>query len=107
MKKEIRKQMETELERLLEELTKVDPCSEDYRDITARIRDINSTIEMSGVDKKNVIFQGLEVGVKVAGVVLPLMFYSVWMKRGLEFEKEGTFTSGTFKGLTKYFSPKN
>ena len=107
MKKEIRKQMETELERLLEELTKVDPCSEDYRDITARIKDINSTIETTRADKKNVIFQGLDVGIKAAGVVLPIVFYSVWMKRGLEFEKEGTFTSGTFKGLTKYFSPKN
>ena len=29
MKKEVKRQMETELERLLEELTKVDPCSED------------------------------------------------------------------------------
>ena len=107
MKKEIKKQMEAEVVRLLEELTKVDPCSEDYRDITARIRDINSAIELSSVDKKNVIFQGLDVGVKAAGVVLPIVFYSVWMKRGLEFEKEGTFTSGTFKGLVKYFSPKN
>lgn len=107
MKKEIKKQMEAEVERLLEELTKVDPCSEDYRDITARIRDINSAIEMSGVDKKNVIYQGLDVGIKAAGVILPIVFYSVWMKRGLEFEKEGTFTSGTFKGLVKYFSPKN
>ena len=105
MKKEIKIKMEKELERLLDELTKVDPCSEDYKDITARVREINSAMEMSHVDKNNRWTQGVELGIKAAGVICPLVFYSVWMNRGLEFEKEGTFTSGTFKGLTKFFRP--
>lgn len=39
------------------------------------------------------------------GLVLPLVFYGRWMKRGLEFEKTGTFTSKTFQGLTRMFKP--
>ena len=42
-------------------------------------------------------------GAEMAGVVLPLVFYGIWMKRGFEFEKEGTFTSTTFRGLINKF----
>ena len=45
----------------------------------------------------------LRVGVEAAGVVLPLMFYGIWMKRGFKFEETGTFTSQTFKGLINKF----
>ena len=40
-----------------------------------------------------------------AGIVLPMIFYSTWMKRGFEFEREGTFTSTTFRGLFGKFRP--
>ena len=45
------------------------------------------------------------LGVDALGIVLPLAFYSMWMKRGFEFEKEGTFTSTTFRGLFSKFRP--
>lgn len=45
----------------------------------------------------------LRVGVEAAGVVLPLIFYGIWMKRGFKFEETGTFTSQTFKGLISKF----
>ena len=41
----------------------------------------------------------IDLGVQAAGIILPIIFYGSWVKKGLEFEKEGTFTSTTFKGL--------
>lgn len=41
--------------------------------------------------------------VTLTGAVLPLVFYGRWMNKGLEFEKTGTFTSQTFKGLISRF----
>lgn len=40
-----------------------------------------------------------------AELVLPLIFYTVWMRRGLKFEETGTFTSTTFRGLFNRFRP--
>lgn len=45
-------------------------------------------------------------GINAASIVLPLVFYGTWMKRGFEFEKEGTFTSTTFRGLFGQFKPR-
>lgn len=45
------------------------------------------------------------LGVEVAGIVLPLIFYAVWMKRGFKFEEKGTYTSTTFRGLFNRFKP--
>lgn len=47
----------------------------------------------------------LKIGVDVAGVVLPLVFYSKWIGEGLKFEQEGTFTSQTFKSLMAKMKP--
>ena len=44
-------------------------------------------------------------GAEAAGIILPLVFYAIWMKRGLRFEETGTFTSATFKGLFSRFKP--
>lgn len=50
-------------------------------------------------------FQYLKLGVEAAGIVLPLMFYAAWMKKGFKFEETGTFTSTTFRGLFGKFKP--
>ena len=47
----------------------------------------------------------VKIGVATAELVLPLVFYGVWMKRGLKFEETGTFTSQTFKKLFNRFKP--
>jgi len=46
-----------------------------------------------------------KLGVEVAGIVLPLIFYATWMKRGFKFEETGTYTSTTFRGLFNRFRP--
>ena len=45
------------------------------------------------------------VGIAVAEIGLPLVFYAVWMKRGFEFEESGAYTSTTFRGLFNRFKP--
>lgn len=45
------------------------------------------------------------LGVEAAGIILPLIFYAVWMKRGFKFEENGTYTSTTFRGLFNRFRP--
>lgn len=45
----------------------------------------------------------IDLGVQAAGIILPIMFYGSWIKKGLEFEKSGTFTSNTFKSLISKF----
>lgn len=45
------------------------------------------------------------LGIAAAELILPLMFYGIWMKRGFMFEKEGTYTSQTFRGLFSRFKP--
>lgn len=47
----------------------------------------------------------VKVGLEAVSVILPLMFYGVWMKRGFRFEETGTFTSATFRGLFSKFKP--
>lgn len=44
-------------------------------------------------------------GVNIAEVILPLIFYASWMKKGFKFEETGTFTSATFRGLFNRFRP--
>lgn len=45
------------------------------------------------------------VGIAVAELVLPLIFYAFWMKKGFNFEETGTYTSTTFRGLFSRFRP--
>lgn len=45
-------------------------------------------------------------GIAVGEVVLPLIFYGIWMNKGFKFEETGTFTSGTFRNLINCFKPK-
>lgn len=45
------------------------------------------------------------LGVDAGGIILPLIFYAVWMKRGFKFEESGTYTSTTFRGLFNRFRP--
>jgi len=45
------------------------------------------------------------LGIETAGIILPLIFYAIWMRRGFKFEETGTYTSTTFKGLFNRFRP--
>ena len=54
---------------------------------------------------EQVIDRYVKIGLETAGLVLPLIFYAVWMRRGFRFEETGTYTSSTFKNLFNRFKP--
>lgn len=47
----------------------------------------------------------IRLGIAATEIILPLIFYSKWMKKGFKFEETGTFTSTTFRGLFNRFKP--
>lgn len=47
------------------------------------------------------------IGTAAVELVVPLIFYGIWMHKGFKFEETGTFTSTTFKGLFNRFRPTN
>jgi len=67
-----------------------------------RVREDNAAKQQV---KENRIDRCVKVGVAVGELVLPLAFYGLWMRRGFEFEKTGSFTSTTFKNLLNRFRP--
>ena len=71
-------------------------------DAESKFRDLEL---QQNINKDNKLLTAVKYGIDIAGIVLPLAFYGVWMNRGLEFEKEGSFTSATFKGLFGKFKP--
>ena len=123
MNKEIIELMESEITTLIKELSMHHPGSKEYDDITKAIDTLYATLNKEkslileevkiendlelqrNVNKDNKILSAIKCGIDIAGIVLPLAFYGVWMNRGLEFEKEGSFTSATFKGLLGKFKP--
>lgn len=46
-----------------------------------------------------------KLGIAAAELMIPLMFYGIWMRRGFKFEETGTYTSTTFRGLFNRFRP--
>lgn len=46
-----------------------------------------------------------KLGIAAAELILPLMFYAVWMKKGFKFEETGAYTSTTFRNLFNRFRP--
>ena len=123
MNKENIELMESEIVTLIKELSMHEPGSKEYDDITKAIDSLYATLNkekslmleevkmekdlelQENVNKDNKLLTAVKCGIDIAGIVLPLAFYGVWMNRGLEFEKEGSFTSATFKGLLGKFKP--
>ena len=123
MNKEIIELMESEIITLIKELSMHEPGSKEYDDITKAIDSLYATLNkekslmleevkmekdlelQENVNKDNKLLTAVKCGIDIAGIILPLAFYGVWMNRGLEFEKEGSFTSATFKGLLGKFKP--
>ena len=123
MNKEIIELMESEIITLIKELSMHQPGTKEFDDITKAIDSLYATLNkekslmleevkmendlelQQNVNKDNKLLTAVKYGIDIAGIVLPLAFYGVWMNRGLEFEKEGSFTSATFKGLFGKFKP--
>jgi len=127
MDEEIRKLLEEEIKREIRDLSTLEPGSKEkstaiedlaklYRlriEETRNEWDFNEKYESRDSDiqfKKNQLEEQVKdryfrLGVEAAGIILPLIFYAVWMKRGFKFEETGTYTSTTFRGLFNRFKP--
>ena len=46
-----------------------------------------------------------KLGVDAAGILIPIVFYGIWMHKGFKFEESGTYTSQTFRNLFNRFRP--
>lgn len=117
----IREKLEREIESELEKMAEMDDGSEEKRRASEHLRNLYQLLleekqrdeasanhlkeeEVEDAHQKQLLIERI-IGhvVTLAGAVLPLVFYGRWMNKGLEFEKTGTFTSQTFKGLISRF----
>lgn len=127
MGEKIRDLLEEEIRNEIENLSSLEAGSEQHSTAVENLAKLyrlkldEAKIEIDGNDKlenrendtefKRIqISEGVKdryvrIGIATAELVLPLMFYAVWMKRGFKFEENGTFTSSTFRGLFSRFKP--
>ena len=115
MDEEIRKLLEEEIKREIRDLSTLEPGSKEkstaIEDLAKlyRLR-IDETRNEDIQFKKDQLREQVKdryfrLGVEAVSIILPLMFYATWMKRGFRFEETGTFTSTTFRGLFNRFKP--
>lgn len=55
--------------------------------------------------KKDRRIQYIRIGLEAGGIILPLVCYGVWLKRGFAFEKDGIVTSSFFKNMINRMKP--
>ena len=95
-------------EMIEKEVEAINKSAEPSEERSQRLDDLDKMMRMKSEEKKSkrgIFESGAKLALDGLAIAAPLAFYSVWMKRGFEFEKEGTFTSQTFKGLIGKFKP--
>jgi len=127
MDEEIRKLLEEEIKREIRDLSTLEPRSKEkstaiedlaklYRlrieetknewDFTEKYESRDSDIQFKKDQlEEQVKDRYFRLGVEAAGIILPLIFYGIWMRKGFKFEETGTFTSTTFRSLFNRFKP--
>lgn len=120
---EIQNLLDKEIVRRLKEL---DGMASGSKEIGVAIEDIehlckmrveekklNSELESNAREERDKLVENaakakdryIRLGLDVAGLILPLAFYGIWMYKGFKFEESGTFTSTTFRSLFNRFKP--
>ena len=108
MEKKIDERVDREIQSGLNEISILTPGSEEK---AAMLDELNKLYQLKGEQIKaaQLSEQGkdryIKWGLEAAGIVLPLIFYAAWMRRGFKFEETGTYTSATFRGLFNRFRP--
>lgn len=102
MTRQTRRLLDERIEREIKLLDSLTPTSPGYQAATVRLEML---VKARYVIVENRISKWLKSGVDIIGIAAPLIFYGVWMRRGLEFEKTGAFSSSVFRGLTSKFRP--
>lgn len=96
--------------RAVEDLTKLYKLKLDESKANREFEDrLSNQIKEDEFKKTQLETQKFDIFIRAGLVILEvggtLLFYNRWMKKGLKFEETGTFTSNTFRGLTKFFKP--
>ena len=123
MNNEIREMLEEEIKREIQGLSELQAGSKEKADAITNLATLyklkidDDKVQLEVEEKLNNDQLKLEdraernkdryirLVVEATGIVLPLIFYAVWMKRGFKFEENGTYTSNTFRGLFNRFRP--
>ena len=116
MDEQIKEMMEEEIKAEIEHLSELEPGSEEKSkaiDVMSKLCRLN--VEVAKVDteadekreqiRQQVRERYVRIGIATAEIVLPLIFYGIWMRKGFKFEQDGTYTSTTFRGLFSKFKP--
>ena len=112
----ILKMVNDEIEIELDYLEKLTPGTEEHTAVTENIARlykmkhedetvVNEYLANQNQKKEMAKDRWIKIGIAAAEILIPITFYGVWMKRGFEFEKEGTYTSHTFRNLFGRFKP--
>ncbi len=114
MDKNIKKMLDEEIREEIIDLSNLQPGSEEK---SAAIDDLVKLHKLRIEEAKVELEKGpiteqskeryLRLGLEAAGIILPMIFYATWMKRGFRFEETGTYTSSTFRNLFNRFKPTN
>lgn len=102
MTRQTRRLLDERIEREIELLDSLSPNDPGYQAATNRLEMLIKA-RYDTVD--NGVSKWLKMGVDIVGIGAPLAFYGIWMRRGLEFEKTGAFSSSVFRSLTSKFRP--
>lgn len=101
---DIRKKMFDEEERKYKIQAEEDSRARDERLRADKdVLDRNERMERS---EKEDMHKYIGYAINVAGIVMPLIFYGAWFKKGLTFEETGVYTSGMVKNLMNKMQPK-
>ena len=98
---EIRKLLE---EQIKTDILKLSTLEAGSKDKMTAIDDLTKLYRLR-IEEESRKDRFLRIGVDVAGIILPLIFYGIWLRRGFKFEETGTFTSTTFRSLFNKFRP--
>ena len=109
MGEEIKNLLEEEIKNEIENLASLEPGSEKHSTAVESLAKLYKVKLDEGFKvaqiEENVKDRYVKIGIAAAELVLPLMFYAFWMRKGFKFEEKGTYTSTTFRGLFSRFKP--
>lgn len=95
---------ETKIELEFEEKRERRSMEADQSNREVDVRESEEQLKKDQLDEQ-VKDRYFRLGIAAAEIVLPLIFYASWMRKGFKFEETGAYTSTTFKGLFNRFRP--
>lgn len=111
-KKMLEEEIKAEIQRLSsltpgskERTAAIDELSKLYHLKIDEVKSLEDTKVKNNQMSEQVKDRYFKLGIAAAELIIPLVFYGAWMKRGFKFEETGTFTSTTFRGLFNRFKP--